>query len=126
MTELTPGAIHKEDFIDRGIIHSEDVDQVAEVSRALHQHIIENQNQFAASTAHGVNVDIKLDAIKSTIDSWAPYITEGMKKSEAYKYVSADLKAKGNGIKWWVGFVIVFFSLMGGIYSVVEMFHVTR
>ena len=133
MPEMTLAEIHEEDTISRHDIHVEDITQVENIGKAFRDHVIKNDQQSRAVSKRDTKVFKQLKGIKESNDNilktmgeWAPYITEGIKKSDAYKYVSNDLKKKGTRVKWWVGFVIIFFSLMGGIYSVIEIFHATK
>ena len=123
MTELTRAETHQQDIDDRGSIHDEDMSQVEQVSKALKLHIKENRQQFKKTSEHNMVVDRSLSGIKDTIDSWTPYISDGMKKSEAYKYVAEDLKSRSKNAKWWLTFAVLFISFMYYYFAVIEKFN---
>jgi hypothetical protein len=133
MTELTREETHQEDYVDRAIIHDEDTSQVATLGESFYNHVIKNDKQFKAVSKRDAKVfkqlkeikDSQMDTIK-IINDWSPYITDGMKRSEAYKYVSNDLKRKGKDVKWWVSFTIIMFSAMGSIYYILERCNIVK
>lgn len=109
MEELTPTQIH-----------CEDQDKIIKLTEALKTHILDNNEQFRLTTINDIETKAQLKAISTTLESWTPYITEGIKRSDAYKLVSKDLKDKSKGLKWWVSFAIVLVTFMGALYSVLE------
>jgi hypothetical protein len=115
MPELTPS-----------VIHQQDQDRIFEVRQALQTHISDNNEQFRLTTISDIETKAQLSIITTTLESWTPYITEGIKKSDAYKLVAADLKNKGKDIKWWIGFVIILFTFISSVYLVIERINPDR
>ena len=100
--------------------------KINEVKTALFDHIEDNRKQFEQGSVHDTIIEAKIDSIKIIIDSWTPYITDNIKKSEAYQYVSKDLQSRSKKIKWWISFIIIYFTFMSMIYLILEKLHIIK
>ena len=68
----------------------------------------------------------KLDEISDKIDTWTPYIQKELKRSNAYQIVADDLKSKGLGWKFWLGFLAIILSVVATILVISEKIHLIR
>lgn len=70
-------------------------------------------------------VHIEIAGIKRTLDSWTPFIQnyeKEMKRANAYKIVSDDLKSKGVSWKFWLGVIAVALTVISGIFYLIDRF----
>lgn len=87
------------------------------IKGCLDQHMIDNRNDFSM-------IHQEQQAIKQELKEIKPYITyisDQMKKSEAYKLVGKDIIAKGKGVKWWAGMIGASIIVIGFLYEVSEL-----
>jgi len=118
MTEKSRTQIHKLDVKGRTSIHLEDNDKFDKISDALSKHKTDKSRKD-----NDARVDCKLDSITSLLNDWTPYIQDGMKRSEAYKYVANDLKNRSKSWKWWGGLAVLSLSIVSGLYFILERLH---
>lgn len=67
-----------------------------------------------------------MNSLDNTIKSWTPYVQESMKRSEAYKVVSADMKEKK--LDWRLRFSIasLFFGTIAAILAILEFLRIIK
>ena len=67
-----------------------------------------------------------MNSLDNTIKSWTPYVQESMKRSEAYKIVSADMKEKK--LDWRLRFSIasLFFGTIAAILAILEFLRIIK
>lgn len=110
---MTEVAVTVEDFQDHCTKNTEEFD-------VLNNKLIENEKDNKI-------VHNEIRSVKSVLEGWTPFIEnyeKEMKRANAYKIVAEDLKSKGVNWKFWLGLLALIFTVLGGIFWLVEIIKV--